>query len=628
MNQFNDFKAVKETIDSLIGNFKFSHKKLNKEISLSFVRNLEDNFLRLHPNRKKSGIFFTNPEIAQFIVKRTIFLYLNKKDPSIINSIQDFHSIKNLINSERKSLKLLNLVSKIKVCDPTCGSGIFLLTYVKVVYKIIQKLSKSESEQIIYSIFSNVYGFDLNEYFVKLSILKLLAWSLENGINPHDNQRVIERLMENILQKNSIIESHNQEYDIIIGNPPYGNILDQKEKEILKEEKIFYRDIYCSYLIKSLNWTEGIITYLVPKSFLARQSYLSFRNKFLEKSNLLEIYDLGSNLFKNATNEVQILFYEPKKLEKIHLQVYAYPDKKKVTYKEQKFDDLRACINNNCQKVSKVKRFYVYTFKEICPFCSSKTINLNRIRIKMDQKSIRIINKIEEISDLNYLNSKRFPKLIRGEEAEGLKKIKEELAKNSNGSCYFIKARSDFNYFFIQKHGPSFNIDQIDKNILKGENYEYYLKPKLLIKHNSIFPQATYTEENVSFTSSIYSLLNNSKTELKYLCGVINSMLIQYYCLYGINNQNDTTINLNQYMIRHLPFIKTSQTTKEEIARIIDKILSSLDKNNDILTDQTCSLIKNYNNIVFDLYGITEEERKQIIKELRSNIDFFHNIHN
>ena len=99
------------------------------------------------------------------------------------------------------------------------------------------------------------------------------------------------------------------------------------------------------------------------------------------------------------------------------------------------------------------------------------------------------MEKIEKNGNLNYLNPKEFPKMIRGEEDKGLKKVKKKIINDGSRSCYFINAKDDFKYYFFYKR-KSLNLEEINAKILKGNNYEYYILPKLLIKHNNIVPEA------------------------------------------------------------------------------------------------------------------------------------------
>ena len=475
-------------------------------------------------------------------------------------------------------------------------------------------------------ILNNLFGYDINEYAIKLSILKLLKWhhnKLDDGV-----KKSISILKSNLKLQNSLINSNFIKFDIVIGNPPYGNILNQNDKEILKNENIFYKDIYCAFLLKALEWGNEVIGLLVPKSFLLRQGYINFRRDFLSKANILKIYDIGSKMFKTATNEVQIVIYENKNDSKRRdLDVYDYSKTKIITYPNQFVDSLRICFNLSCSLNLKSKKLYVYTFKKSCPFCGSDTFEMNRIRIKPNEQIYELIEKIENLGDLNYLNPVNFPKMIRGEEEKGLKLVKTKLRKDTNGSCFFISARNDFNYFNFRKI-KSFNIEEVDSKILKGNNYEYYIQPKLLIKHNNIIPEAIYTEDNVCFTSSIYSLLHNDSDELKYLCAFLNSSLIQFYCIYGINNQKDTTINLNQYMIRHLPILTVNNKIKKMIVEKVDTIYNLLTMNNLITSENFNQLLKSIDDIIFGQYSITEEEKKTIISEVRNQIKHFRVLYN
>ncbi|MFX1503705.1 MAG: Eco57I restriction-modification methylase domain-containing protein [Promethearchaeota archaeon] len=622
MTYQKDFQKFKEFITIYDNSIKTNDfQQLNKLIPL--INDFEEKFLTSYHKRKKEGTFYTNKQITDFIVSETLIHLINKKFnnydliPNKINKIDEIYKL----NTEFKE-KISKLLSSVKICDPACGSGEFLLSSAEITFNIIRKLNSNISiGNIKKLILNNLYGYDINEYAIKLCLLKLLKWYHDKSES--NGKKIVSLLKSNIVLTNSLINSNLPKFDIIIGNPPYGNILSQDDKEILKKENIFYKDIYCAFLLKALEWSKEVIGFLVPKSFLLRQSYINFRHKFLSKANILKIYDIGSKMFKTATNEVQIVLYENNKTyKKKDLDVYDYPKTKIITYPNQFVDSLRICFNLNCPLILKSKKLYVYTFANKCSFCGSDTVEMNRIRIKPNEEIYNLIEKIEKIGDLNYLNPVDFPKMIRGEEEKGLKLVKSNLRKDTNGSCLFISARNDFTYYNFRKI-KSFNIEQINSKILKGINYEYYKQPKLLIKHNNIIPEAVYTEEYVCFTSSIYSLLHNQSDELKFICAILNSSLIQFYCIYGINNQKDTTINLNQYMIRHLPIIAVNNEIKKLIADKVERVNNLLITNELITNESVHVLLKDIDDIIFNQYLLTEKEKNLIISELRMQIKHF-----
>jgi len=608
---------------------KFIINKDFQEIQRLFplIDSFEEYFLSGYHKRKKEGAFYTNKTLSDFIVIETLLCVINKKlneniqDPRIIKDLDVITKLDNNIKQE-----IIKILLSITICDPACGSGGFLVSAAHIIYNTILELNYNlPNTQIKKKILSNLYGFDINKYAIKLCTLKLLRWY--NNEDKTQIQKLISILKSNLRIQNSINKFQFPKFDIIIGNPPYGNILNHKEKEIFKKENVFFKDIYCTFLIKALKWSNELVGFLVPKSFLLRQGYIKFRNKFLSRANILKIFDVGSKIFKNATNEVQVILYENKEdsIAK-DLAIFNYPNNRIITYPNQNVDSLRICSNLSCPLNVRTKKLYVYTFLNNCPFCGSLTVLLNRIRIKMNKEIYSIIDKIERTGDLNYLNPLDFPNMIRGEEEKGLKLVRKKLKEGVNGSCFFISARNDFNYYFFNKT-RSFNINDLNSNILKGNDYEYYKSPKLLIKHNNIIPQALYAEDNVCFTSSIYALLHDDNSELKFLCGVINSSLIQFYCIYAINNQKDTTINLNQYMIRHLPIIKPNEGIKLKIVEIVEKLDILLEELNGIPDNRVLELLRNLDQIIFNLYSLSEQEVNLIISKIKNQNKFFNMIY-
>ena len=480
------------------------------------------------------------------------------------------------------------------------------------------------SVQIKFHVYTNLFGSEINQNARKLCILKLFSL-FNNRSNSYDSE-LLSILNSNITLKDSLVRNKDFKFDLIIGNPPYGNILDNKQKNKLKSENIFYNDIYCAFLLKSLNWSKGIIGLLVPKSFLLRQGYVKFRQNLFSKANLLKIYDVGPNLFAKATNEVQILFYENKGDEIKDLEVFQYPNTEIIKYTTQNVDTLRVCFNKTCPLSAHAKKIYAYIPELNCPYCNSKTIPLNRIRIKPNKKILNLINKIEKSGEVNYLNIERIPNMIRGEEAKGLKQVRNLIEENTINNCYFIKAKEDFNYYYFTKD-KSFDIEKADPRILKGTNFEFYTNPKLLIKHNSIFPQSVFSKENVCFTSSIYSVISDDHIELKYISAILNSSLMQFYCLYGINNQENTTINLNQYMIRHLPIKNASPDQKKTLSEKVQNVINALLKSNGKLNGKIIQELRQIEGIIFELYEIDGNEREMIVSDIKNRIVFYKNVY-
>ena len=598
-------------IDALYLNIKENIKLKNLEQIQSYLNKInktEDIFHQFYAKRKKEGGYYTTDKITNLIISEVLILSINKLNHLKVKSFDDLKTL-----SLENKQKLISLIINLTVCDPSCGSGAFLITYANTMVDILMQLGEKKDE-VFFKVLENTHGYDINENAIKLCRLKLFKWFFERNLN-HIKLTSTFKLMENNIQvKDSITQPIYQKFNIIIGNPPYGNILSESQKITLEQQGIFHKDMYCAFILKALEWSNGIIGFLVPKSFLIRQSYIDFRALLLEKANLIKIYDIGPNIFKKATNEVQIVIYEKENTKNKNLEVYNPSGMKILTYRNQKFDTLKFCKNPQCPLYDRSKKVYVYSFNDRCPSCGFKNQPINRIRIKIDNSMLLILDKIEKTGNLNYLNVQDFPKLIRGEEDRGLAAVRDILEYNLSESCIFLNAKNDLMRYRFQK-SKSFDIGKINPRKLKGENYEYYTNPKLLIKHNNTFPVAVFTEEDICFTSSIYSLLHKNKNELKYLCALLNSSLIKFYCIYGINNQINTTINLNQYMIRHLPIPVIDNETKSNLASKVDSLITLYDhpeQNEQLIME----ILEEIDKIIFQIYLITKQEISLILKSV------------
>ncbi|MHA1490916.1 MAG: HsdM family class I SAM-dependent methyltransferase, partial [Promethearchaeota archaeon] len=424
LSHFHDFKESFSLFDIAI---KLNDIKGMKNL-INLIKKNENLFLEGYQKKKEEGAYYTNKKISKFIIQECLLSIINEKlknDDGFPNNIEKIKDIYKLNRGLQD--KIHELLINTSICDPACGSGVFLLNAAEVIYNILKKINReNDSKKLKFEIIKNIFGLDINEYAIKLSILKLFAWILKDSNSDHSQGLKI--LTLNIRVENSLFAKNwtknlfnKSKFDVIVGNPPYGNILTKKEKQILKNENFFYTDSYCAFVLKAIEWSNGIIGFLVPKSFLLRQGYVEFRNQLFSKVILLKIYDIGSKMFKGATNEVQIvLFNKDQGNPNQDLLIYDYPNNKIITYKNQNVDALRICLNNSCPLSVNVKKIYTYTFEKKCPYCNSETIKLNRIRIKPTSNILDILNKIERNGDLNYLNPIDFPKMVRGEESKGL----------------------------------------------------------------------------------------------------------------------------------------------------------------------------------------------------------------
>src|SRR3989344_4139516 len=198
--------------------------------------------------RKQEGIFYTPEYITDYICRNTIIPYLSKSGTNDINELIEEYS--ESIGELEKKFK------SIKILDPACGSGAFLIKSTEILFEIFEKIQfvkdnygeyeairglkrKSnfkgqltlkkfdEKEEIKNIIENNIYGVDINEESVEITKLSLFLKIARK------NKKLID-LSNNIKKGNSLVDDKNIDkrafnwekefpfkFDVIIGNPPY-----------------------------------------------------------------------------------------------------------------------------------------------------------------------------------------------------------------------------------------------------------------------------------------------------------------------------------------------------------------------------------------------------------------------
>src|SRR3989338_5400120 len=148
--------------------------------------------------RKEQGIYYTPSYIVDYIVKNALAPVLDK-----CKSIED--------------------IKKVKVLDPACGSGSFLIMAVEVIAEKNREFGAKNEKLIKLQILEeNIYGVDLDSQAVEITRLNLLINVLA--------ERTKFSPLKNIKNGNSLTFDWRGEFpevfkqggfDVIIGNPPY-----------------------------------------------------------------------------------------------------------------------------------------------------------------------------------------------------------------------------------------------------------------------------------------------------------------------------------------------------------------------------------------------------------------------
>lgn len=200
-------------------------------------------------NRKKQGAYFTPLSLARTLNETAFENYAHK--------------------SPDKNIKIL---------DPACGSGSFLLTLPKQIS------------------FDNIYGYDIDD--ISISIIRINFY-LRNMNLTYDE------LCMHFECRDYLTSKPNFKFDYIIGNPPWGSSLDSTYIDSLKPYLTCATakgaesfSLFIEHSAHLLNHG-GQICFIVPKSIFIVKTHQNICNIMLKLGKLNYIKDL-SEAFKNV----------------------------------------------------------------------------------------------------------------------------------------------------------------------------------------------------------------------------------------------------------------------------------------------------------------------------------------
>ncbi len=269
-------------------------KQAQARLALGFAADFDYKLVEKKQHRKEQGIYYTPKFVTDYIVRETVGRFLQE------------HTYNENLN--------------IKILDPACGSGSFLIrAYDELLKYHADVRSKSTTEMDNFDrmpiLTSNIFGVDLDQQAVEIARLNLLL----RGLAKRDH---LPPLTDNIKRGNSLISGTEEElkgyfgenwrdkhpfnweyefkdimanggFDIVIGNPPYVRI-----QTLPRDEADYYRshfssahgsfDLYVLFIEKAIKLLKdrGKLGLITSGKFLkspTAKRYVSYTKKCLSK---------------------------------------------------------------------------------------------------------------------------------------------------------------------------------------------------------------------------------------------------------------------------------------------------------------------------------------------------------
>ncbi|MFX0026628.1 MAG: Eco57I restriction-modification methylase domain-containing protein [Candidatus Hermodarchaeota archaeon] len=256
--------------------------------------------------KKNLGIIYTPQKLADFMVSESFKLYFK--------NYFDFKENDEIFSKNHYSEEVLSrMVSDLKILDPACGSGRFLISMAKNLYQLHKNLGLDLPDYDIKKkiIEKNLFGIDIDCSAIKISKLRLVKWLIsdlsesDKSNLKNDNIDQISKKFDikfNLFVKDFLLEFNINNFDIIIGNPPYienKKIYDKVYKQ--KLTKRFYSayrlyDLSILFIEKSLEVLKhkGVLSFLTINKFLSADYGEKLRELLINRVEIKELIDISS----------------------------------------------------------------------------------------------------------------------------------------------------------------------------------------------------------------------------------------------------------------------------------------------------------------------------------------------
>ena len=169
-------KCFGQILDRLFGSFNFTVMEstpLDVEVAVD-PEMLGKIFERLVTGRHETGSYYTPKTIVSFMCREALKAHLND-----YHALIDKHDVTGLSIPEARSI--LEKLSNIRVCDPACGSGAYLVGMLHELHELMRLLDTKSSQatardsyQLKLDIIqNNLYGVDVDSFAINIARLRL-----------------------------------------------------------------------------------------------------------------------------------------------------------------------------------------------------------------------------------------------------------------------------------------------------------------------------------------------------------------------------------------------------------------------------------------------------------------------
>jgi len=461
---------------------------------------------------------------------------------------------------------ILNINKNIKILDPACGGGYFLIDALKMIRNIV--INESPEIDDRYILEHMIYGIDIDDFSIFVTKMGLIF-----------NSRCVD-VNFNIFNMDFLTESDDLDvsFDMIIGNPPYiGH--KQTNKEYRTTLKNRYKDVfydksdisYCFFKRgKELLKDNGIICLITSRYFMEAMYADKLRNFLKNSFHIISIVDYnGFRVFKGAMVSPAVITLSNNILNKNDFLYVKYNiDQSKIdnfTYEQAKLNNKGWIILETKEealfnRIESISNTYI---NDVCHIKQGIITGLDKAFI-VSEEEIRKYN-LEKFLLKKWIKNSNISKT--NIQYNSLYLIYSNMIKDEEDCPNAIKYLQSYKEILINRRECKSGIRKWYE-LQWGRIQSDFEKPKILFPYKSSGNNFFY-DTNEYFCSADIYFINELRSDItyEYLQFYLNSNIFEFYfkCL-----AKKVGVDLFEYYPNKINFMKIYLPTKKNDKNILD----------------------------------------------------------
>ena len=575
--------------------------------------------------RQAHGVYYTPNYVVNYIVENTVGELIKGKSPTQI--------------------------AKIKIIDPACGSGSFLLgayqclldynlkwhddhapkqvSEQRALYGADEggkrKLSLEEKSHILQN---NIFGIDLDPQAVEITMMSLYIKMLEGERGLPTKQALLPKLASNIKCGNSLISRSIYEqlglfeengdrirpfdwedkrdgfgevmqtggFDVVIGNPPYGASFGDKEYAYFRETyKVFrgVKDVYTCFMEAALGKLKkgGMFSFIVPSAWLGGPEYQPLR-EVIAQNEIDKVILLPYDIFTDAYVDTTIFVLSKRRPDVQHsVQTFAFGKRDKIEKIDLALEEYRRVKQADWGK-SNDKKFV------------------------LDPSTIKLLEVIQQRTSLTFDDVIQIKRGVL---------FKSDLltAKKTSATSYRYFEGDVYRYAvnYETKHWIEFD----DKMSERPKEFIWFEGQRILLRRLVNRRQrlmASLVNDTFVTNKNLYSILPKGKgIDLRVVLGIINSTLISYLYINRVTQASKDDfpqVTIKDILALPYPELQKQKELQEKLVQLVDLQLGLHQQRGETSSPASLTRIESdirsfdarIDKLVYELYGLTEDEIK------------------